>query len=434
MPAPTWRGWGSGVSWGRRATHIEEGLISGASLSRAPPAASDAVLSWLVRGHASEPTRLAPDGIPATSGTIRNESGQHKRADASRGVVPGRGADRPEEHPDPGVGPDRRPARGPPRRSSASSSPRPMCLVRSARARASGRGHHVRLQYHRDEPVCARSTSQSAPQPMPCWSRLPRRRPGAPAGDSQALAIPNITLLALPPWPELNPVERIWHYLRSHWLTANSVFRSLADIMDACERAWNCFAADPGLIRSLCAVAWAPGWPQTLRALYARSDMTSGDHVRDGALARFEVITDAVQRRHAGAPSRKRALLPRGWRRGGRHGDCAPGELAQAGFIAGGRRSSRPGFAEVLITPVKDGAGVLRRYGDRDRLRGRLACGSRRPGQVGGGGESKRCRTDDPGSPGCGCGWRSAIPACTAWHEQSGIGRSRGAEARSACR
>jgi hypothetical protein len=57
---------------------------------------------------------------------------------------------------------------------------------------------------------------------------------------SQGLVVPgNITLLELPPYsPELNPVERIWHYLRSHWL-ANSVFISLADIMDACEMAWN---------------------------------------------------------------------------------------------------------------------------------------------------------------------------------------------------
>ena len=82
---------------------------------------------------------------------------------------------------------------------------------------------------------------------------------GAGWHDSQALAIPdNITLLALPPYsPELAPVERIWHYLRSHWL-ANSVFRSLPDIMDACETAWNRFAGDPGLVRSRCAVAWAP--------------------------------------------------------------------------------------------------------------------------------------------------------------------------------
>ena len=53
---------------------------------------------------------------------------------------------------------------------------------------------------------------------------------------SQGLVVPgNITLLELPPYsPELNPVERIWHYLRSHWL-ANSGSISLADIMDACE-------------------------------------------------------------------------------------------------------------------------------------------------------------------------------------------------------
>ena len=79
---------------------------------------------------------------------------------------------------------------------------------------------------------------------------------------SQALLVPgNITLLELPPYsPELNPVERIWHYLRSHWL-ANSVFITLADIMDACEMAWNRFATNHDLIRSLCAVAWAPATP-----------------------------------------------------------------------------------------------------------------------------------------------------------------------------
>src|SRR5437868_12214653 len=79
---------------------------------------------------------------------------------------------------------------------------------------------------------------------------------------SQGLAVPdNITLLELPPYsPELNPVERIWHYLRSHWL-ANSVFPSLADIMDASEMAWNRFASNHSLVRSLCAVAWAPAPP-----------------------------------------------------------------------------------------------------------------------------------------------------------------------------
>ena len=71
----------------------------------------------------------------------------------------------------------------------------------------------------------------------------------------------NITLLPLPPYsPKLNPIERIWRYLRSHWL-ANTVFISLADVMDACETAWNRFATNHRLIRSLCAVAWAPASP-----------------------------------------------------------------------------------------------------------------------------------------------------------------------------
>src|ERR1700757_4061549 len=41
-----------------------------------------------------------------------------------------------------------------------------------------------------------------------------------------------------------------WHCLRSHWL-ANSVFISLAGIMDACEMTWNRLATNHALIRSL---------------------------------------------------------------------------------------------------------------------------------------------------------------------------------------
>jgi hypothetical protein len=85
---------------------------------------------------------------------------------------------------------------------------------------------------------------------------------GAGWHRSHGLLVPdNITLLELPPYsPELSLVERIWHYLRSHWL-ANSVFPSPADIMDASETAWNRFANNHGLVRSLCAVAWAPASP-----------------------------------------------------------------------------------------------------------------------------------------------------------------------------
>src|SRR3981189_625764 len=63
---------------------------------------------------------------------------------------------------------------------------------------------------------------------------------GASWHKSHGLVTPsNITLLALPPYsPELNPVERVWHYLRSHWL-ANSAIHKLEDIIDASEGAWN---------------------------------------------------------------------------------------------------------------------------------------------------------------------------------------------------
>ena len=72
---------------------------------------------------------------------------------------------------------------------------------------------------------------------------------GASWHRSQGLVVPgNITLLPLPPYsPELNPVEPIWHYRCSHWL-ANPIFRDLKHIMDACEIAWQRFAADHGLI------------------------------------------------------------------------------------------------------------------------------------------------------------------------------------------
>ena len=53
---------------------------------------------------------------------------------------------------------------------------------------------------------------------------------GASWHNSHGLVVPsNITLLALPPYsPELNPVERVWHYLRSHWL-ANWYFQPGGD-------------------------------------------------------------------------------------------------------------------------------------------------------------------------------------------------------------
>jgi len=66
------------------------------------------------------------------------------------------------------------------------------------------------------------------------------------------LVIPeNLLMLALPSYsPELNPVEQIWQWLRQHFLS-NRAFADYNAILDACCEAWNAFAENDSLIRSL---------------------------------------------------------------------------------------------------------------------------------------------------------------------------------------
>ena len=77
---------------------------------------------------------------------------------------------------------------------------------------------------------------------------------GAGWHDARALNVPEcVTLVELPPYsPELNPVERVWLYLRERFLS----HRLLADynaVVEACCRAWNALTAQTGRIKSLCA-------------------------------------------------------------------------------------------------------------------------------------------------------------------------------------
>ena len=74
---------------------------------------------------------------------------------------------------------------------------------------------------------------------------------------SGSLVVPeNITLIALPAYsPELNPVERVWLYLKERFLS----HRLLADydaIAEAACRAWNRLVAEPGRITLLCSYPW----------------------------------------------------------------------------------------------------------------------------------------------------------------------------------
>jgi transposase len=69
---------------------------------------------------------------------------------------------------------------------------------------------------------------------------------------ARALKVPdNITILYLPPYsPELNPVERLWSYLRSHYLS-NRVYDDYRHLLDAGAHAWQ--SLTPDVIKSVCA-------------------------------------------------------------------------------------------------------------------------------------------------------------------------------------
>jgi hypothetical protein len=68
---------------------------------------------------------------------------------------------------------------------------------------------------------------------------------------------PNLTLVHLPPYsPELNPVERVWEYLRDRWLSHRVLADGYAAVVDAACAAWNALLAEPGRLRSLTSFPW----------------------------------------------------------------------------------------------------------------------------------------------------------------------------------
>jgi putative transposase len=67
----------------------------------------------------------------------------------------------------------------------------------------------------------------------------------------------NITPIFLPSRaPELNPVENVWQYLRSNWLS-NRVFDTYDAIIDAACEAWMKLAALPETITAIGMRQWA---------------------------------------------------------------------------------------------------------------------------------------------------------------------------------
>ena len=75
-------------------------------------------------------------------------------------------------------------------------------------------------------------------------------------GSNSLSVPPNITLVPLPPYaPELNPVERVWLFLKQRFLS-HRLLNDYDAIVDAATRAWNTLVAETGRITSLCSYPW----------------------------------------------------------------------------------------------------------------------------------------------------------------------------------
>jgi hypothetical protein len=111
--------------------------------------------------------------------------------------------------------------------------------------------------------LCRYGGNAGVPQPVLKDRRRGRARRHDPgqAGwhGSNALAVPaNITLVPLPPYsPELNPVERVWLYLKERFLSHRLLDDYDAIVTAACN-AWNRLLAEAGRIRTLCSYPWIP--------------------------------------------------------------------------------------------------------------------------------------------------------------------------------
>ncbi len=66
----------------------------------------------------------------------------------------------------------------------------------------------------------------------------------------------NITLVPLPPYsPELNPVERVWLYLKERFLSLR-LLNDYKAIVTAATRAWRRLSRQSGRLASLTSYPW----------------------------------------------------------------------------------------------------------------------------------------------------------------------------------
>ena len=68
----------------------------------------------------------------------------------------------------------------------------------------------------------------------------------------------NLSVVRLPPYrPELNPVERLWLYLRSHFWS-NRVYSDLDALEEAAVSGWRAVCLHPDKIKTICRCEYLP--------------------------------------------------------------------------------------------------------------------------------------------------------------------------------
>jgi transposase len=83
---------------------------------------------------------------------------------------------------------------------------------------------------------------------------------GAGFHTSGELQVPaNITILQLPAYsPELNPLENLWHYLKSHFWS-NRAYAGYEELEQAAIHAWQQAVLDADLMKTVCAATYPKG-------------------------------------------------------------------------------------------------------------------------------------------------------------------------------
>ena len=80
---------------------------------------------------------------------------------------------------------------------------------------------------------------------------------GAGFHRAKSLRLPgNITVVELPPYsPELNPIENLWHYLKSHFWS-NQAYADYEALEQAAMQAWKQAVLDEELVKTVCAATY----------------------------------------------------------------------------------------------------------------------------------------------------------------------------------